>query len=166
MVELLVDSGSDVNAKSGFNTSLSELVSSYYECVKKYEYTALMFASEIGLWRIAELLIRRGADVNAVSWTGFTPLMLASLNNSPECVKLLLRANANINYRVAYDNSQSYGRTALMFSAIGNSPECAELLMKSGADLHVKDMYGKTALAYARELKPVSCIELLELFGG
>ena len=57
--------------------------------------TALMLASNLGSLKIAELLIRRGANVNAVeSFRGQTALMWAAAENHPEIVDLLLAHHA------------------------------------------------------------------------
>ena len=67
IVELLVDAGADVNAKSEKGT------------------TPLHYATVFGHREVAELLIAKGSDVNAKSQDGYTPLDFAepSENRQP-----------------------------------------------------------------------------------
>ncbi len=53
--------------------------------------TALMLAASVGAPKVAELLIARGANVNAVeTFRGQTALMWAAAGNHPEVVEVLL----------------------------------------------------------------------------
>ena len=57
IIELLISSGADVNAKT-----------------KKYGQTLLHYAANMGQKEIAQLLIAKGVDVNAKDKDGETPL--------------------------------------------------------------------------------------------
>ena len=72
---------------------------------------------------IVQLLLEKGADVNARSTDGRTPLMFAA-SSTPEIVTLLLEKGAEIEAR---DNK---GMTPLMFAA---SAEIKQLLIDAGA---------------------------------
>lgn len=66
----------------------------------KYGETALYQSTRRGTFLAAEVLIRRGAEVNTQS-EGVTPLHLASLNGMASVVTLLLQKGANPNARDA-----------------------------------------------------------------
>jgi ankyrin repeat protein len=58
--------------------------------------TALMLlVNDDGGYGTCEFLLAKGADVNARSLQGWTPLMIAVLNRSPKCVRLLLQHGAD-----------------------------------------------------------------------
>lgn len=48
--------------------------------------------------RLAKLLIEKGANVNVVTNSGFTPLWYAALNENEELVKLLVEKGADVNF--------------------------------------------------------------------
>jgi ankyrin repeat protein len=85
--------------------------------------TALLEAASWGRPRIAEILIARGASVNAKSARGRTPLHVAAGTNQMEIAQLLLKHGANIN---AKDDD---GETPL---DCAKAPEMIDLLSKSG----------------------------------
>jgi len=68
----LIESGADVNAKDNL-----------------FGRTALMIASFYGHKEVVELLLKKGADVNAKDKNGRTALMIASKKGHKEIVELL-----------------------------------------------------------------------------
>jgi len=86
--EVLLDYGASVNARSepdGMTPLLIELHS--WASDDKYD-TAM-----------AELLLARGADVNAADAEGATPLHRAATNRMPEMCELLIEQGASVNAR-------------------------------------------------------------------
>ena len=57
--------------------------------------TPLHFVSQTGNTEIMDLLIERGADINALNKDGNTPLMLALYTNHREAAELLLQNKAD-----------------------------------------------------------------------
>ena len=74
----------------------------------------------------ARLLVEGGADVNAATREGETPLMNAALGNHAEMVKILLNARADVN---AVD---AQGCTPLDAAEAAGSRECILLLQRAG----------------------------------
>ncbi|WP_409152637.1 ankyrin repeat domain-containing protein [Fretibacterium fastidiosum] len=105
-------------------------------------------------------LIQAGADVNAKNEYGWTPLMIAAIENTPEVLKVLIEAGADVN---AKDRN---GLTPLMHAAGHNTnPEVLKVLLEAGADAKAKNNEGKTALDCARwngKLKGTGALKLLE----
>jgi hypothetical protein len=90
VVQLLVDEGADINAKS--NNGL----------------TALMIASGIGHREIVQLLIAEGADVNAKKDNGETALMLASQKGHREIVQLLIAEGAKFDDQITSGGGEGF----------------------------------------------------------
>ncbi len=102
--------------------------------------TPLVMAAEVGWSDIVDILLKRGAEVDAApsgeraednGISGSTPLIGATKYNHPECVKRLLDQHANPNH-------QNYsGISALMLAAEQGYFECVKLLVQAGADLEL-----------------------------
>ena len=99
----LIDKGADVNAKSG----ITRATPLHYSRTKE----------------IAELLIAKGADINAKDYTGGTLLHAA---RSGEIVELLINKGADQNAR------NENGKTPLDLAIQNNRTEVADLLRKHG----------------------------------
>lgn len=92
-------------------------------------------------------LIAQGADVNAASDGGETPLIRAVRGKSLEAVKLLVDAGADPNAKT------SDGRTALHFAADKLAYPIVQYLVYRGADINAADKLRSTALDYAERKK-------------
>ncbi len=103
------------------------------------EITPLMYAGEVGSLEAMQLLIDRGADVNAQNAFGSTALMWSVADTRK--VRLLLEHGADVN-KVARS-----GRTALIVAAFTNpSSEVVGLLLAKGAEVRVMDRRHVTPL--------------------
>ncbi|NYZ74089.1 ankyrin repeat domain-containing protein [Candidatus Micrarchaeota archaeon] len=87
------------------------------------------------------LLIAKGADVNAKDDGGTTALMCAAQNGDAVVARLLIAKGADVNAR------NMYGMTPLMWAAYeSHNKETVELLIAKGADVNATDYRGDTAL--------------------
>ncbi len=125
--------------------------------------TALMVVARTGNLEAAKLLLRRGADVNAVErWGGQTALMWAAAQQQPAMVQLLLRAGADPDLHSAVRDWQRRvtaegrpkimnvgGLTALHFAAREGCVACARALVEAGADINALDPDDTTPLVVA-----------------
>lgn len=75
---------------------------------------------------IAKALIEKGADVNAVSGTGLTALMLAAAHNQSPIVGLLLQSGAR------HDDKAPDGRTALDLAKANGNEQVVSLMRLLG----------------------------------
>jgi ankyrin repeat protein len=115
----LIELGVNPNAKSGPQqlTPLMVLASQ----LAPQQRTAHM-ASGPGPADLAELLIKKGADVNAVSVSGVTALMIAAGHNNPPLIGLLAKAGADFTLR------NSAGQSAAEVAVISGSEQAAKML--------------------------------------
>lgn len=95
--------------------------------VDEDEISALMWASDLGHKKIAELLIEHGADVNYAN-QNFFPLLTASSEGHQHIVEILVENGADVNLY------NSDGVTALMGAAIGGNDDIVKMLLYSGAN--------------------------------
>jgi ankyrin repeat protein len=106
----------------------------------------LAHAAENEFCEIAKLLLKAGADVNAMDREGMTPLMHATKYvNEAATAKVLLEYGADAN---AKDNE---GMTPLMHAALKGGPELVNLLLKNGAFITVADFKGRTVETHLQE---------------
>lgn len=136
--------------------------------------TALIWAAALGSTEAVQLLIERGADVNAANGLGVTPLIAAATDEAK--VKILLAAGADVKAtskmgrnaliiaasspaaigsmrllleKGAQVNSSSAQKTTPILSALGGTycaPEQVDLLLASGADVKAEDSAGNAVM--------------------
>eukprot|EP00755_Sulcionema_specki_P013362 Sspe_Gene.53808::Locus_29708_Transcript_1_1_Confidence_1.000_Length_840::g.53808::m.53808 len=118
--------------------------------------TALAHASMRGDYRIVAKLIILGANVNAMSRDGWSPLHFAVMEPLPcstpknhlQTASILLRAGADV------DSRSKHGQiTPLILAAGKDNYEMVELLLEYDADTSIRDGYGYTALERVNRLR-------------
>ncbi len=122
----------------------------------KNSVSLLNIAIRKGHANIAEILIKKGADINVVSGDrGNTPLMDAAAEADIKILTELLEAGAEL------DLKSKSGQTALVL-AVGRQAEDAALaLISAGADLNIKDDLGMSAKKYAELFKLEKVMEVI-----
>lgn len=143
---------------AGFNANLLRLVESGdYERMsiilsqKPYlavfrdasESSPLHWASDMGQYKIAELFISKGADVNAKNDSGATPLYIAAQAGHLDICQLYIDRGASV------DAEDFNGFSPLHVAAQENRIDICGLLLEKGASVNIKDIYGKTPLHVA-----------------
>lgn len=88
------------------------------------------------------ILLRAGADLEARTELSWTPLIVASANNSAEVVQYLLDAGAEI--EATAPEPEQY--TPLIAAAAFNSPAVVRVLLRAGANPNTTDAGGLTPL--------------------
>ena len=143
--------GADVNAKRKSND------------IACYEYTPLHIAAHEDHTEIAELLIAKGAEVNAKDKYGYTPMHIAAADGCKELAELLIAKGADVNAR-SEQRSTPLHQAAM--SCGDNYEKIVELLIANGADVNAKYEEaeyekGKTPLHYAAREGNKEIAELL-----
>ena len=147
--ELLLDEGASVDARERWG-----------------EQTPLMWASARRHPEMMQLLIARGADVNARSMVrdyqrhvtaegrpksldsgGLTPLLYAARENCIACVDVLLKSKADI------DLPDPDGVSPLLVAIMNANWDLARRLIDAGADVNQWDLYGESPLFTAIDLR-------------
>ena len=134
-VKRLIAQGSDVNAKI------------------QYDITPLLATRELS---IVELLVSKGARIDARNQGGRTLLHLACRNGHKDIAEFLIRKGADVNLR------DGGGMTPLWLAAGHREVEIAEILIANGADVTAKDNRGRTPLERATAWW-AQCDEMVEL---
>src|SRR5262249_3771735 len=100
--------------------------------------------------------IRAGANVNAASRYGITPIILAAENGDPKVVAGLLKAGASPN------SALPEGQTALMTAARTGNVDSLKLLVETGAKVDAKEQWqGQTALMWAASHNNAGAVKAL-----
>jgi uncharacterized protein len=122
-------------------------------------WTALHLAAAFGSPEAVQLLLERGAAVDAVSTNAQKnqPLHAAlALGRNPETIRMLLAAGADPNAR------QTAGFTAIFSAAAANRRDLVELLVSHGADPAILNDFGQNAASFARERGHVDLADWLD----
>lgn len=120
--------------------------------------TPLWCAAVSGKLAVVELLYQFGADINAVSDSGSTPIRSACFMTHFEIVQELVRYGADI-------NKQNYNGGTCLINSVQSAKLCG-FLLKHGADVNAKDIQNKTALHYAIQEHRLETTKLLVEFGA
>jgi ankyrin repeat protein len=124
----------------------------YYEGALDYN---LMIAASKGYSMEIGRLIKKGADIDAETDEGGTPLVFAISNNHSEIVKLLIKYGADLNKINTADE------TPLLIAVKNQNEEIAEALIRGGADIDFADRYNATSLHYASIYGYLQLVDLL-----
>ena len=105
---------------------------------------------------IAMALLDHGADINARTTNGETPLIQACCSpKSEEIAHALIRRNANLNLQ------REDGRTALMVAIQNKMVKVCEELLSAGADPNIPNVGGVLAIDIAAQLGLNQLVEVL-----
>eukprot|EP00051_Salpingoeca_urceolata_P006148 m.81742 g.81742 ORF g.81742 m.81742 type:complete len:380 (+) comp14703_c0_seq1:380-1519(+) len=107
--------------------------------------TPLHCAAQTGNHEAIAVLLKAGADSSMVNCMCQTPLQVACVNGSLECVKLLMEGPG----RNHLHTPDSLGRTALHLAARAKGERIVRALLDAGADPLICDARGETPLHLA-----------------
>nr|XP_022299076.1 uncharacterized protein LOC111107929 [Crassostrea virginica] len=105
--------------------------------------------------KIADLLIKGGADCNQGDKQGRTPLYAASRVGNADVADLLIKAGADCNH------SDKEGSTPLYAASLAGKANVVDLLIKGGADCNQGDKIDSTPLHAASLVGKADVVDLL-----
>nr|CAI5860619.1 unnamed protein product [Callosobruchus analis] len=103
-------------------------------------FSPLHWAAMKGHNKIVEMLLLRGARVNATNRGDDTPLHLAAAHGHREIVNMLLRQRADVNF------TNEHGNSSLHYACFWGYADIAEDLIHHGTKVAIANKYGETAL--------------------
>ena len=144
---VLIDAGSDVNAKDAIDDS------------------PYLLAGARGHLEILRMTLAHGADLKSVNRYGGTALIPAAHYGHVETVRELLKTPIDV------DHVNRLGWTALLEAVIlgdggARHVEIAKLLLARGANPNIADRDGVTPLAHARRRGYAAMAEVIAKAGG
>jgi uncharacterized protein len=124
--------------------------------------TALHWAAHKNDLEIAQILIRGGAYVKAVSRYGVTPLSEAATYGSGALVEALLKAGADVNTLTT-----ERGETVLMTASRAGNAAAVKVLLEHGANANATETFrGQTSLMWAAAEDHPEIVKLLIAHGA
>ncbi|KAJ6439191.1 Serine/threonine-protein phosphatase 6 regulatory ankyrin repeat subunit A [Purpureocillium lavendulum] len=115
----------------------------------------LVWAAKNGHETVVQVLVEKGADINANGRYGRTPLSWAAEDGHEAVVRLLVEKGADI------DAKGRYGLTPLLGAAENGHEAVVRLLVEKGGDINAKGEDGQTPLSGAAENGHEAVVRLL-----
>ncbi|KAB8244890.1 hypothetical protein BDV35DRAFT_381881 [Aspergillus flavus] len=124
--------------------------------------TALMWASYNGYYEAVEMLLSKGADINAQGRQYETALQVACCRGHDQVVQILLEKGANIHHFRAniHHFSGKYGN-ALQAASLGGHDRIVQMLLERGADVNAGGGHDGSALQAASSEGHVQIVQML-----
>jgi len=105
--------------------------------------TALMWAAHNGHDDVAEILINKGADVNAKDAAGYTPLVYAALEGHTDILALMIKHGGDVNTKT------KNGKYVLTWAVENGNNDAVKTLIEAGADVNIKSPCGASLVLTA-----------------
>jgi len=173
VAELLLSAGVKPDIFEAASIGRTELVAQFLskdaELLDSYSpegFTVVALAAHFGQIDTLELLIAKGANINAVSKhpMNVTPLHAALFGRQIEAARVLVRAGADVRPRRGGTGWPRAGWSALHYAAGFGFTELARTFLDNGAELDASDDEGKTPLDVALESGYSEVADLLQKY--
>ncbi len=179
-VQVLLDAGADPNKKNNYGSfGPSELGQEFAGANTHRDpvvllnvhgdqvsgatngYTPLHLAVfSINHKKVVQMLVAKGADVNARAGSGATPLYFAVMRGQKDDVEFLLDHGANPNLPDAYTNSILDVALHMQYTSL------VEPLVNKGADVNYQDNGPHRPLTYALQMDDHHAADILKAHGA
>ncbi|TKY49724.1 E3 ubiquitin-protein ligase KEG [Spatholobus suberectus] len=141
----------------------SNYLSSLLEAQNADGQTALHLACRRGSAELVETILEyREANVDILDKDGDPPLVFALAAGSPECVRSLIKRNANVRSQLR----DGFGPSVAHVCAYHGQPDCMRELLLAGADPNAMDDEGESVLHRAIAKKYTDCALVILENGG
>lgn len=164
VVDLLLNAGADIDTKEIIDANQRQInsigiISDDYDWLQSMGFflgiTPLMLAASRGHKDIAQLLIKRQANIQARDCFARDALCLACMNGHLEVAKVLIETGVNINQQ------DCEGNTPLFMTLNNAHTELAKFLIESGADINAKNHEHQTPLMAAVQKGNLNLVQIL-----
>ena len=114
--------------------------------------SSIVIASDMGMAKVVEILIQKGANVNDTDCHGLTSLMKASIYDNTDVIEILLLNGANI-----HEKCVSTGATAILYACLHSNKNALQLLLSRGASTNDATNNGQTChdVTFNKEIKSI-----------
>lgn len=114
--------------------------------------SSIVIASEMGMAKLVELLIEKGANLNDTNCHGLTSLMKASIYDNADVIEILLSRGANI-----HEKCVNNGATAILYACLHSNKNALQLLLSRGASANDTMLNGQTChdVTFNPEIKSI-----------
>ncbi|KAL5170081.1 E3 ubiquitin-protein ligase KEG [Glycine soja] len=163
----LVSEGDTAGVRDLLAKAASESGSNYLSMLLEAQnadgQTALHLACRRGSAELVETILEcREANVDVLDKDGDPPLVFALAAGSPECVRSLIKRNANVRSRLR----DGFGPSVAHVCAYHGQPDCMRELLLAGADPNAVDDEGESVLHRAIAKKYTDCALVILENGG
>ena len=117
-------------------------------------WTPLYAAMKSRKFDVVKLLLKRGADPNAMTKLGSTPFLLASEICDLDIIEACVEARADLDFAPSgpdADNLNITGQTALFMATLKDRIDVVKFLIHKGAQVNVQNRYGVSPLLLCAE---------------
>lgn len=157
IAQSLLNAGADVNARYIICSSQGAVG----------DYTTLMIAAIRGNLPLCKILLKHGADIDAMNDAGNTPLMCSLTNGgNADVAQFLLKAGANPDPDVVSTVSFATAYTPLILAVMNEQTEIVKELISRRVRLDEPDGNGWTALKHATKNGDKKLIKMLTNAGA
>jgi ankyrin repeat protein len=160
VVELLLNAGAETTV-APFGNLADEL--------NITGWTPLYAAMKARKFDVVKLLLKRGADPNAVTKLGSTPFLLASEICDLDIIEACVEAGADLDFAPSgpdADNLNITGQTALFMATLKDRVDVVKFLIQKGAQVNVQNRYGVSPLLLCAESGNYELVQALAQAGA
>ncbi len=155
----LYDKIEEIVSIADTHSSSLEIVVKFYNLTVIQQQLTIVTLIEHKMIDTLEVLLLSSYDVNYLI-RGQTPLHFAIKNRNLDIIKLLVKHNADIEYK---DN---YKETALNCAVRAGDTSIIQYLLDQGADANTKASDSSTPLEYAIHQGDIESVNILEKYGA
>ncbi|CAF4113390.1 unnamed protein product, partial [Rotaria magnacalcarata] len=160
VVEILLDAGAELNIAPAGEVADELNITGW---------TPLYAAMKTRQFDVVKLLLRRGANPNAITKLGSTPFLLASEICDLDIIEACVEASADLEFAPSdteADKLNITGQTALFMATLKNRVDVVKFLIEKGAHVSVQNRFGVSPLLLCAEVGNFELVQALVQAGA